>query len=135
VSVFQPPLIKDRPPFLPDSTAAQKELWQHFEPRIRGVNVWIMSDGSVVQDTASPENSNTDLSGVYPWDVNNPAAPYVRAIFVDAGAAGATEHDTAHAVYPVAFFSGGSSHPVTAAQVTLLTNYTSHGSGYGDCIS
>ena len=35
----------------------------------------------------------------------------------------ASEHDTSHSVYPpVAFFPGGSSSPLTAAQVTLLTN-------------
>lgn len=132
MAYFTPPLVQDRPTFLPDSTEAQKDLWRHFANRKRGVNVWIMSDGSVVQDTATAENSNTDLSGVYPWDVNNPAAPYVRSIYIDPGAnpQSPTEHDTAHSVYPVAFFPGGSTSPVTSAQATLLSNYTAFGIGY-----
>lgn len=137
MATFTPPRVQDRPPFLPDSTEIQKELWQHFESRYRGVNVWILSDGNVVQDTATAENDNTDMSSVYPWDVNNPSAPYVRAIFIDALPAPqvATDHDTAHAIYPTAYFAGGSSHPVTAPQVALLEGYTSHGTGYTDCIT
>ena len=134
---FTPPLVQDRPPFLPDSTEMEKSLWRHFENRIRGVNVWIMSDNSVVQDTATAENSNTNLSGVYPWDVNNAKAPYVRSIYIDGGASpqSPTEHDTAHSVYPVAFFPGGSTSPVTSAQATLLSNYTAFGTGYSARIS
>ncbi len=133
---FTPPLVKDRPPYLDDSTQIQKELWRHYENRERGVNVWLMSDGSVVQDTATAENSNTNTANVYPWDVNNAQAPYVRSIYIDAGAnpQSPTEHDTAHAVYPVAFFQGGCSHVLTGAQATLLTNYTAYGAGYADCI-
>jgi hypothetical protein len=135
--LFTPPLVKDRPPFLPDSTELEKSLWLHFENRYRGVNVWILSDGNVVQDTATAENSNTDMSPIYPWDVNNPAAPYVRSIFINAGARPqvATEHDVAHNPYPVAYFSGGSTHLVTQAQATLLTSYTEHGIGYFDCLT
>src|ERR1035437_6274271 len=135
--LFTPPLVKDRPTFLEDSSQAQKDLWRHYELRYRGVNVWILSDGSVVQDTTTSENSNTDMSGVYPWDVNHPAAPYVRSIFIDAGVRPqvATEHDTAHAVYPVAFFAGASTYPVTAAQATLLADYITFGTGYGDCLT
>jgi hypothetical protein len=135
--VFTPPLIKDRPTFLDDSTQDQKDLWRHYENRYRGVNVWILSDGSVVQDTATPENSNTSMNGVYPWNPSNPAAPYVRSIYIDAGVRPqvATEHDTAHAVYPVAYFSGGSSHPVTVAQATILADYVAFGIGYSDCLT
>jgi len=137
MSTFVTPLRKDRPPFLPDSTELQKSLWAHFENRERGVNIWVMSDGSVVQDTATPENSNTNMTGVYPWDVNNPLAPYVRSIYIDPGANPQvpSEHDVSHNPYPVAFFSGGSSHTITAAQVTLLTNYTAFGIGYSGNIT
>lgn len=134
---FTPPFVQDRPPFLPDSSEAQKELWLHFENRIRGVNVWIMSDGSVVQDTATAENSNTDMSGVYPWNPSDPSGPYVRSIFIDAGARPqvATEHDVSHDPYPVAFFAGASTYSVTEAQATLLASYTAFGTGYSDCLS
>lgn len=134
---FTPPLVQDRPTFLPDSTDDQKDLWRHFENRYRGVNVWILSDNSVVQDTATAENSNTDMSSIYPWDVNNPAAPYVTSYYIDAGARPAvtTAHTTAHAVYPVAFFQGGSTHELTNSQRTLLSNYTAFGIGYAGCMS
>ena len=136
VYTFTPPLVKDRPPFLDDSSVVQKELWRHFENRERGVNVWILSDGSVVQDTATTENSNTSTSNIYPWNPNNPSGPYVTSYFIDSGANPQlpSAHTTSHSPYPVAFFSGGSSHVITSAQATLLTDYTSHGSGYGDCI-
>ena len=135
MATFTPPLVKDRPTYNPDSTPVEKELWRHFENRERGVNVWILSDGSVVQDTATAENSSTDMSNVYPWDVNNASAPYVTSVYIDAGANVPSVHTTSHSVYPVAFFSGGSSHEITAAQVTLLTGYTAHGTGYGGNIT
>jgi len=77
------------------------------------------------------------MTDVYPWDVNNPAAPYVRSIFIDSGANPqvATEHVVVHTVYPVANFYGGSSYPITTAQYTLLLNYTAHGAGYADCLT
>lgn len=108
----------------------------HYESRERGVNVWILSDGSVVQSDPTPENSNTNLGNVYPWDPFNPSAPYVRSIFIDSGAnpQSPTEHDVSHSPYVVAYFQGGCTYSLTSAQVTLLTNYTSFGTGYADCI-
>ena len=137
MSVFTPPLVRDGPNSLPDSTPIQKELYAHFRLRDRPVNVWQLSDNSFVQDRPSPENSNTDLSSVYPWDVNNAAAPYVTSYYIDPGASPAvpTAHTTSHAVYPVAFFQGGCATSITAAQVTLLTNYTAFGTGYGGNIT
>lgn len=134
---FTPPLVQDRPTFNADSTQDQIDLWRHFENRYRGVNVWILSDGSVVQDTATAENSNTDMSNVYPWDVNNASAPYVRSIYIDPGASPQvpTEHDISHSPYPVAFFQGGTTTAVTSAQATLLSNYTAFGTGYSARIS
>ena len=93
--IFTPPNVKFVPPFLPDSTPLDKSLWEHFENRERGVNVFIMSDNSVVQSDPTPENSNTDMTGVYPWNIDNPSGPYVRSIYIDAGANPQvpTEHD------------------------------------------
>lgn len=132
---FTPPLVKDRPAFLPDSSQLQKELWRHFERGYRGVNVWILSDNSVVQDTATPENSNTDMSNVYPWDTNNPQAPYVTSYFLESGAKVPTAHTTAHSIYPVAFFRGASTYGITPAQYSLLVNYTAFGVGYAGRIT
>ena len=134
---FSPPLIKDRPPFLTDSSELEKSLWSHFENRIRGVNVWIISDGSVVQDTATPENSNTNMTPVYPWNPDAPSAPYVTTVMVPAlpAAQVATVTTVSHATYPVAFFPGGSTSPITEAQYNLLLDYTEFGTGYSDCLS
>ena len=83
-----------------------------------------MSDNSVVQDTATAENSNTNLSGVYPWDVNNASAPYVTSYYVPALPAPqvSTRYTTSHSVYPVANFYGGSTYNITNAQYTILQN-------------
>lgn len=135
---FTPPLVKDRPPFLPDSSEVQKELWQHFENRYRGVNVWLLTNGEVVQDTATAESNNTDMSQVYPWNPNHPTAPYVRSIYVPAlpAAQVATEFDVSHSNPPVAFFPGGSTSPITTAQYNALLAYTPPvGTGYADCLT
>ena len=136
-TMFTPPWVRDRPPFLPDSSELQKSLWLHFEARLRGVNVRILSDGNVVTDTATPENSNTDMSSIYPWNPDSPAAPYVTSYFIDSGANPQipSVHTVSHTPYPVAFFSGGSTHPVTEVQATLLNDYTLFGTGYSDCLS
>jgi hypothetical protein len=132
--LFTPPNVKFVPPFLPDSTGAQRDLWRHFENRERGVNVWVMSDGSVRQSDPTPENSNTSMVGIFPWDPFNPSAPYVRSIYIDAGAnpQSPTEHDTVHNPYVVAYFAGASTYPVSNAQYELLLNYTAYGTGYSD---
>lgn len=137
MSSFTPPLVQVVPTFTPDSTQDQIDLWRHYENRIRGVNVWILSDNTVVQSDPSPENSNTDMSAVFPWNISNPQDPYVRSIYIDPGVRPQvpSEHDVAHNPYPVAYFQGGTTTPVTAAQATLLTNYTAFGTGYGDCIA
>ena len=135
--IFTPPNVKFVPPFLPDSTPLEKSLWQHFENRERGVNVFIMSDNSVVQSEPTPENSNTDMTGVYPWNIDDPSGPYVRSIFIDSGANPQvpTEHDVSHPVYVIANFYGGSSWPVTQAQYEILLNYTAFGLGYASCLT
>ena len=134
---FTPPLVKTVPPFGPDSTQAQVDLWRHYENRYRGVNVWILSDNTVVQSDATTENSNTDLSNVLPGDSLLGKDPYVTSIFIDPAANPQvpTIHTTSHNPYVVAKFYGGRTYTITAAQATLLTNYTAHGAGYADCIT
>ena len=122
---FTPPTVRDRPPFLPDSTPDQVDLYRHYENRLRGVNVWKLSDGTYVQDTASSENTNTDMSNVYPWNPDDPSAPYVHVQNW-----GGSVTDISHSVYPVAFYAGGHSHVVTDAEAADLTAYVAHGTGY-----
>jgi hypothetical protein len=76
-AIFTPPLVCDTPPFLPDTPFSPAlSLFRHYTPRCRGVNVAILSDGTVVQDTATAENGNTNWP--YPWNPYEPAAPYAR---------------------------------------------------------
>jgi cytoskeletal protein RodZ len=119
---FTPPLVADRPPISPEEHPGNS-LWRHFQNRNRGVNVWILSDGTVVQDTATAENANTNMTPVYPWDVNNAAAPYVTTHYVPALPAAQVGITTtvSHNPYPVANFYGGSTYSITDAQYTTLS--------------
>ena len=83
---FTPPLVKVVPPYGPDATQAQFDLWRHYENRERAVNVWILSDGSVVQSDPTAENSNVDMSNVLPGDSLLGNQPYVTSIYIDSGA-------------------------------------------------
>lgn len=122
--VFTPPIVQDRPPYLPDSAPDQVGLWRHFASRKRGVNVYKLKDGSYVQDVATPENSNTNIP--YPLNVNDPNAPYVRVHNFDG-----TETDIMQANPCVHVYYGGHTHVVSDAEATALTNFTAHGIGYG----
>lgn len=143
MSTFTPPLVQDRPAFLPDSTEAQKELWQFFEQRKRGVNVFKLFDGTTItysQDTATVENSNTAIP--YPWDFNNPRAPYVYITNFDGTVTsishkGGTGTENDGQPYILFCYEGGHSYSITSAEATLLTNYKHVPAdlGYGDCIT
>ena len=134
---FTPPLVKVVPPYGPDSTQAQYDLWRHFENRERGVNVWILSDGSVVQSDPTPENSNVDMSNILPGDSLLGDQPYVTSIFIDPGADPQvpTIHTVSHNPYVVQKFYGGRTYSIDNATYNLLVNYTAHGTGYADCMS
>jgi hypothetical protein len=106
----------------------QVGLWRHFENRSRGVNVFELSDGTFVQDTATSENSNTSIP--YPWNPDDPSAPYVHVQNWDG-----TVTDISHAVYITTVWFGGRSYQVSAAQASALTAYTAHGAGYADCLT
>jgi len=66
---FQTPYVKDIPTYLPESRGIQVALMRHYASRYRGVNVFVLSDGSVVQDTPTAENSNTNIP--LPWIIND----------------------------------------------------------------
>jgi hypothetical protein len=51
---FQTPYVYDIPTYLPDSKGIQVLLWRHYKRRARGVNVFVLSDNTVVQDTPTP---------------------------------------------------------------------------------
>ena len=45
------------------------------------MNVFALSDGSFVQDTATDENSNTNIP--YPYNPNDPSSPYSTSYYID----------------------------------------------------
>ncbi len=131
---FTCPSVRDRLAFGPDATEEQKALFK-FQKTLnpRYVSVFYLSDGSFVQDTGTAENSNTNVP--YPWDPNNPSAPYVTSVYYDVSQTPAplVIDQTSHPVWIVAVMNGVVT--VSSAMATLLTNYTAYGTGYGALIT
>jgi len=71
---FQTPTVDDIPNYLPDDHGPAVWLLRHYRPKTRGVNVFVLSDGTVAQDTATAENSNTSYP--LPWILNDPSGPF-----------------------------------------------------------
>lgn len=116
---FVTPKVCDEPPYLPDSTPTQIGLWRHYAPGCRGVNVFLLSDGTYVQDTATMENQNVNIP--YPINFNYPGAPIVQTTNWDG-----TVIDTYINPYVVKQYFGGTMNPITEAEATALT-----AAGYG----
>ncbi len=82
---FTPPVVNDRPPYNPDSGQVEQALFKYFGTYYgRYVQVFALSDGSFVQDTATPENADTNVP--YPWNPNDASAPYSVTTYVDLAA-------------------------------------------------
>lgn len=105
------------------------------------MDVFKCFDGTTVtyvQDTATPENSNTAVP--YPWDADNPTAPYSYVTNFDGsvtsvshqGGTGTTNDGQPYILFR---YAGGSSYPITAAEAALLSGYTAHGTGYSGRIT
>lgn len=128
MSVFTPPVAYDLPAVLPDSMGPAKRLFRYFPNRPRYINVFALSDGTFVQDTASPENKNTNVP--YPYNPSDPSAPYSTSYYVD------YEHTprkqvsvtTVHDVWITKVYMGPT--PVTDQEAAALT-----AAGYGALIS
>ena len=78
---FTPPTIAKVPQFLPDSTPIQKALYKFMPVGNAYVQVFLLSDGSIVQSDATAENGNTNVP--YPWNPDNPSAPYAWGTYID----------------------------------------------------
>lgn len=137
MSTFTPPVIYDRPWFLPDSSGIQKGLFKYFQKlNPRYVSVFYLSDGSFVQDTPNgyaPDSSvvsNTNTNVPYPWNPSNPDAPYVRSDYWDVSQNPAvyTVDAISHPVWIVSVVNTITE--VSAAMAAALTT-----AGYGACIS
>lgn len=73
VTVFETPQVRDRPPYLPESTRREVMLWRHYKNRLRGVLVWQRSDGTFCVDSpCNYEAAQTHLAGGF---TDDPAGP------------------------------------------------------------
>ena len=122
---FTPPLVTDNPPFLPDSTPMQVGLFRHYTPRVRGVNVFKLSDGTYVQDTATAENQNTNIP--YPIDPNWAMGPGVFSYTYDNTSRQITT--SANNPYVTTWYYGSHTYLVSIAEAAAL-----EAAGYGDCL-
>jgi hypothetical protein len=68
---FVPPIIYDIPPILPDTRGIQRALYKFQQNLPRYVRVYLLSNNVFVQDTATDENSNTDIP--QPYNINEPS--------------------------------------------------------------
>ena len=129
---FTPPVAYDNPPF-PLASGEDKTymLDKYRLPMARGVNVYLLSDGTYVQDVGTPENSNAAVPP-QPLMPDQGEVPNIisRAII---------RHDMPETVttitpYVVKCYFGGHANQITSAEAAALTAYTAHGTGYGALI-
>ena len=71
--IFQTPVVRDRPPFLPDSPPRGYALMRHYENRLRGVIVWELDDGTFAVDTpCNYEAAQTQPAAFFSDDPSGP---------------------------------------------------------------
>jgi hypothetical protein len=136
VATFTCPVTFDVPAVLPGKPNLGNQLFKYFKNRKRYVAVYLLSDGSFVQDVEhgfAPDGStiaNINTSLPLPWDPGNPRGPYVTTYVTDPtdNIIGQVSITTSHIPYIVKLYQGAST--VTAAEATALT-----AAGYGACIS
>lgn len=154
LAIFLTPQVRDRPPYLPDSSARQVGLMRHFENRLRGVLVWERNDGTYVVDTVcnyeaamtqpaayissdpiGPDltadfQGLTDSNVNYPW---NPKPGSTNSTIPGAYAFNTNWDQTTETFtlnpYLVQWWQGGAENVITQAQALQLT-----AAGFGDCI-
>lgn len=128
MATFTPPVVYDNPPILPDAGGLANRLFRYYPNRARYVAVFALSDGTFVQDTATSENSNTNIP--YPYNPYEPSSPYMTSYYIDytqtppvPTSVSVSQDPWITKVYQTAQY-------VTASEAAALT-----AAGYGDCIS
>ena len=118
---FFPPTVQDEPPYLhpPDSSPIQISLWRHYAPGVRGVNVFLLNNGTFVQDTATPGFPNSSIP--YPINFDNPGAPIVTTTNWDG-----TVIETFIDPYVVKQYFGGTYNQIDVDEANALS-----AAGYG----
>ncbi len=155
LALFVTPQVRDRPPYLPDSSPAQYGLMRHFENRLRGVLVWERNDGTYCVDTTCNYESamtepaafissdpigpdlTADFQGLtdsnvnYPW---NPKPGSTNSVTPGSYAFNTnwdqTTQDFILDPYMIQWWQGAACNIITQAQALALT-----AAGFGDCIS
>jgi hypothetical protein len=118
---FITPTTLVNPPYLPDTPVGPAlSLFRHYTPRALGVNVFLLSDGTYVQDYATETNQNTNVP--YPWDPYNlPPTPFARVYDFQGN-----ETDFNVDPYIVQVYYGGHVNPITCPESDSLL-----AAGYG----
>jgi hypothetical protein len=111
---FTPPLVRDIPNYLSDSPGLSVRLWRHYALKYRSVNVFLLSDGTYVQDTATAENGDTGYP--LPWILNDPLNEISYVTNFD----GSISH-TYLDPHIVKVYYGSHKTPLTADEATSLT--------------
>jgi hypothetical protein len=123
-ATFMPPTAEGiLPPYLPTTTGPALGLFRHYKPYDAGVNVFLLSDGTYVQNYATAENANTSIP--YPINFYEPGAPFSRVIDFTG-----VESDTTQDPYVVKVYYGAHANVITQAEAIALT-----AAGYGAYIT
>jgi hypothetical protein len=120
---FEPPTVNDIPWYLPTDHGPAVWLLRHYRPKTRGVNVFVLSDDTVAQDTATSENPNTNYP--LPWILNDPSGPFAYTTNWDLSIETASLPVWIQYVY-----YGSHIYTINQFEATFLTN-----AGYGDRIT
>lgn len=126
--LFTPPFVNDEPWYTPTDHGPAVALFRHYRPKSRGVNVFVLSDGNVAQDTGTTENTNTNYP--LPWILNDPSGPYSYVTNWDG-----TITETTLPVWIAYVYEGGHEHIINQTEANFLIAYTANGAGYADCIA
>jgi hypothetical protein len=111
---FTPPSDNIVPPIYvtPDQThpSTMNALFRHFKNQDRGRNIFLMSDGTVV---------DSQVGGTPPNMIQPPTDPFVRSYTVDSNG-NSVETDTFQTPYVTATMYGGSVNVINDAQKAQL---------------
>lgn len=152
--LFLTPQVRDRPPYLPDSSVQQVMLMRHYENRLRGVLVWMRNDGTfcvdtvcnyeaamtqpaayITQDPIGPDlvaeaQGPSDSNINYPW---NPYPGTTNSTVPNAYAFNTNWDRTTRLFtldpYMIQWWEGGAENIITQEAALALT-----AAGFGDCI-
>ena len=132
---FTPPQAPTLPAFLPETKGAEFALAKYRNVLNQGVTVYALSDGTFVQDIPTAENTNTTVPP-YPLSSDGTTVPNIINVTYTGAYPGnpPTRITTTISPYVVTVYQGGRTFTVTQAVATALAAFTSHGSGYGDCL-